>query len=134
MPAKKKRGRPKGSKNKTKQPIESTKHVLSPSEARFRKARDAAEQLDYCNLCNILLDELTCIDSLCPACDSITGSNKNYEPINSEQFRGCPVCRIGKEFEGGAHKCNICQKFIHPWCGISEEEGSGKGITCNNCS
>ena len=67
-------------------------------------------------------------------CDSITGSDKNYEPINSEQFRGCPVCRIGQEFAGGAHRCNICKKFIHPWYGISEEERSGKGITCKNCS
>lgn len=61
-------------------------------------------------------------------------NERNLEFEQLKETRGCPVCKIGEEFQGGAHCCKICQQFIHPWCGKSKEEGSGKEITCKNCS
>ena len=46
---------------------------------------------------------------------------------------GCPVCK-DKNFDGTSHKCNLCEKYIHPWCGRHpKDEGSGAEITCLNC-
>ena len=61
-------------------------------------------------------------------------NERNVEFEQLKETRGCPVCKIGEEFQGGDHCCKICQQFIHPWCGKSKEEGSGKEITCKNCS
>lgn len=46
---------------------------------------------------------------------------------------GCPVCKDGQTFTGGAHKCTKCSKFIHPWCGRAEGEGYGESLVCLTC-
>ena len=57
----------------------------------------------------------------------------NSGSMSSGQVRGCPVCRDQK-FDGSSHRCTKCQKYVHPWCGVGDEDGSGEPIVCNNCN
>ena len=43
------------------------------------------------------------------------------------------LCAVCSEVVGNAHKCSICNKFVHIICGITKGECFGQKMKCINC-
>ena len=54
--------------------------------------------------------------------------------IDTQPIDRNDVCHVCKNEVGSAHQCVICDRYIHLFCGIGQnEEGYGQKAVCKHC-